>query len=109
MSPETYAVIVAGGRQRRVAPGEVVRVDRLRSGPGAEVTFDQVLLCEVDGAVHVGAPTVPGAKVLGRVVEERRDRKVIVFKMKKRKGYRKSRGHRQWCTLVRIEQIQPGA
>lgn len=109
MSPDTYAVIVAGGRQRRVAPGEVVRVDRLRSGAGSEVTFDQVLLCEVDGAVRVGDPVVPGARVVARVIEERRERKVIVFKWKKRKGYRKSRGHRQWCTLVRIEEIQPGA
>jgi large subunit ribosomal protein L21 len=73
------------------------------------VTFDQVLLCGVDGAIKVGAPTVPGAQVRARVIEERRDRKVIVFKMKKRKGYRKSRGHRQWYTLVRVEEIQPGA
>jgi large subunit ribosomal protein L21 len=99
---------VAGGRQHRVAPGEVVRVDRLRSAAGAEVVFDKVLLFEKGGAIRVGDPTVPGASVKARVIEERRDRKVLVFKMKHRKGYRKSRGHRQWYTLVRIEAIEPG-
>jgi large subunit ribosomal protein L21 len=106
---ESFAVIVAGGRQHRVTPGEVLRVDRLGAEPGAEVTFDKVLLCGGDGPLRVGTPTLPGATVKARVLDERRDRKVIVFKFKKRKGYRKIRGHREWFTLVRIEAIQPGA
>lgn len=109
MGAESFAVIVAGGRQHRVVPGEVLRVDRLSSEPGAEVTFDQVLLCGADGQIRVGNPVLPGAAVRATVLDERRDRKVIVFKFKKRKGFRKMRGHREWFTLVRIESIEPGA
>lgn len=108
VSDGNFAVIVAGGRQHRVTPGEVLRVDRLdpeTAGQDAEVTFDQVLLCSTGGQLRVGTPTVPGASVTARVLDEYRDKKVIVFKFKKRKGYRKLRGHRQYFTLVRIENI----
>ena len=76
--------------------------------PGAEVTFEQVLMTWHDGAAKVGTPTVPGAVVKAKVLAEARDRKVIVFKFKKRKGFRKSRGHREYYTLVKIESIEPG-
>ncbi len=109
MVAESFAVIVAGGRQHRVTPGEVLRVDRLGAESGAEVTFDKVLLVNAGGQLKVGTPAVAGATVKARVLEERRDRKVIVFKFKKRKGFRKIRGHREWFTLVRIEAIEPGA
>lgn len=110
MVAESFAVIVAGGRQHRVVPGEVLRVDRLPvSEPGSPVTFDQVLLCGSGADVQVGAPTVAGAAVRATVINEQRDRKVIVFKFKKRKGYRKIRGHREYYTLVRIDSIEPGA
>ncbi len=101
-----FAVIVAGGRQHRVTQGEVLRVDRLEAEPSSEVTFDQVLLCSTGGRVQVGTPTVAGATVTATVIDEYRDKKVIVFKFKHRKGYRKLRGHRQHYTLVRIESIQ---
>ena len=106
---QAFAVIVAGGRQHRVTQGEVLRVDRLGSDAGAEVTFDQVLLFGSGDNVKVGSPTLPGAVVRGRVLHEARDKKVIVFRYKKRKGFRKLRGHRQYYSLVRIEAIEPGA
>jgi large subunit ribosomal protein L21 len=106
---EAFAVIVAGGRQHRVTPGEVLRVDRLGSEAGAEVTFDKVLLWGSGSEVKVGSPTLPGAVVRARVLDERRDKKVLVFRYKKRKGFRKLRGHREYFTLVRIEAIEPGA
>ncbi len=109
MASESFAVIVAGGRQHRVVPGEVLRVDRIAAEPGSQVTFDQVLLCGSEGQLKVGSPTLAGAAVRARVLSEQRDRKVIVFKYKKRKGYRKIRGHREHFTLVRIEAIEPGA
>ncbi len=104
----SYAVIATGGRQVKVAPGETIKVDRLTAEVGQEVTFDRVLLLDTGGEVQVGAPQVSGAVVKATVVEEGRDRKVLVFKRKRRKMYRRSRGHRQYFTLVKIDSIQPG-
>ncbi len=106
MGSVSYAVIATGGRQVRVEPGALVKVDRLGLAPGEEVTFERVLLVGADDGVRVGDPVVPGAKVAGKVVEEGRDRKVLVFKKKRRKQYRRLNGHRQWYTLVRIESIE---
>lgn len=106
MSSESYAVISTGGRQLRVSPGDVVEVDRLAVEAGESVTFDRVLLCETGGGVKVGTPIVEGASVKGTVIEERRDRKVLVFKKKRRSTYRRSRGHRQYHTLVKIDSIE---
>jgi large subunit ribosomal protein L21 len=105
----SYAVIDTGGRQLRVEPGQLVRVDRLGRDAGAEVSFDNVLLVGDGDAVSVGAPRVEGARVRATVLSETRDRKVIVFKKKRRKQYRRTRGHRQWYTLVRIDGIESGA
>ena len=105
----SYAVIDTGGRQFRVEPGQLLRVDRLGRDAGAEVTFDNVLLVGDGDSVTVGAPSVDGARVRATVVDETRDRKVIVFKKKRRKGFRRTRGHRQWFTLVRIDGIESGA
>ena len=101
-----YAIIQAGGRQHRVTPGEVVRLDLMQSDQGSTFETDQVLLLQTDdGEVRVGTPVVPGAKVQGEVVEHMKDRKIIVFKRKRRKGYRRKQGHRQQYTLVRISEI----
>ena len=100
-----FAVITAGGRQARVEPGELVRVDRLAGEPGDEVTFDRVMLVGDDGGVRVGTPFLEGAVVRGRVVAQCRDRKVIVFRKIKTKQFRKTRGHRDYYSLVRIEEI----
>ncbi|UCF67075.1 MAG: 50S ribosomal protein L21 [Acidobacteriota bacterium] len=109
MAAESFAVIQTGGRQLRVEPGQLVLVDRLGQSSGETVTFDKVLLVGTGEGVHVGAPQVDGAHVRAEVVGESRDRKVIVFKKKRRKGYRRTRGHRQWYTLIRIEAIEPGS
>jgi len=106
MGSVSYAVIATGGRQVRVEPGALVKVDRLGLAPGDEITFEKVLLVAGEDGVKVGDPVVTGSKVLGRVVEEGRDRKVLVFKKKRRKQYRRLNGHRQWYTLVRIESIE---
>jgi large subunit ribosomal protein L21 len=102
-----YAIVQAGGRQVKVTPGSVVTVDGTAGEPGAEVTFDQVLLVEKDGGdVVAGAPFVANAKVLGVVDGEARGPKLRVFKKKRRKGFRKTRGHRSIFTRVRITDIQ---
>jgi large subunit ribosomal protein L21 len=102
-----FAIIQARGRQLKVSPGAVVEVDGTAGDPGAEVTFDQVLLVEKDaGEVLAGAPFVANAKVLAVVDGESRGPKLRVFKKKRRKGFRKTRGHRSVFTRVRITDIQ---
>lgn len=102
-----YAVIETGGKQYRVAPGDVVDVERIPgiSEESSEVLFDRVLLLGGDGDVQVGRPTVEGAQVRGVRVDDVRGPKIVVFKMKRRKGYRRKRGHRQNLLRVRIEDI----
>ena len=102
-----YAIIQAGGHQVRVTPGAVVEIDGQPGERGSEVTFDQVLLVAKDaGDVMAGAPYVANARVLGVVDGEARGPKLRVFKKKKRKGFRKTRGHRSVFTRVRITDIQ---
>ena len=102
-----YAIIQASGRQVRVTPGEVVEVDGTAGNAGDKLTFDQVLLVEKDaGDILAGAPFVANAKVLGVVDGESRGPKLRVFKKKRRKGFRKTRGHRSVFTRVRITEIQ---
>jgi len=101
-----YAIIRTGGKQYRVQPGDVVRLERLEAAVGASVTLDDVLLVGGEGGVRVGTPRVESAAVVGTVVEQDRDGKVRVFKYKKRKHYRRTRGHRQSYTAVRIERVE---
>ena len=101
-----FAIVDAGGRQEKVQPGVVVVVDRLEAEPGSEVTFDKVLLVETaDGSFVAGTPYVAGASVTGVVEAQGKGKKVVVFKMKRRKGYRRTRGHRTLQTRVRIDKI----
>ena len=101
-----YAIIQAGGRQVRVAPGATVQVDGTAGESGAKVTFDQVLFLAKDGGeLLAGAPFVAGAKVMGVIDGEARGPKIRVFKKKRRKGFRKTRGHRAVYTRVRITDI----
>ena len=100
-----YAVIRTGGKQYRVAPGDVVRVERLAGEVGAPVEFTEVLLAAGDGAVRVGTPLVEGVCVRGQILEQGRARKILVFKKKRRKNYRRRRGHRQSITTVRVTEI----
>ena len=101
-----YAVVKTGGKQYRVAEGDTIRVEKLAGEPGGSVTLDDVLLV-VDGeTVSVGKPTVEGAKVTAEVVEEGRARKVLVFKYRRRKRYRRKNGHRQPFTALKVTSIR---
>ncbi len=101
-----YAVFRTGGKQFRVQPGARLRIPSLDVEPGDSVTFDQVLLAgDGDETVQVGTPTVEGASVKAEVIRHGRDRKIIVFKRKRRKGYRRKQGHRQGFTEIRIEDV----
>jgi len=100
------AVFETGGKQYRAKAGDLVKVEKLGSEDGAKVTFDRVLLVNDDGKVTVGAPTVKNASVTAEVIEsERKDKKVIIFKMKRRKKYRRTLGHRQAFTQLRVTEI----
>ena len=101
-----YAVIETGGKQHKVTPGEIVRVERLEVEEGQPVAFDRVLLVADEKAVRVGTPIVPGAKVLATALGEGRAAKIIIFKKKRRKQYRRTKGHRQFFTAVRIDRIE---
>jgi large subunit ribosomal protein L21 len=104
-----FAIVEAGGRQEKVTPGTVVVVDRLEADPGAEYTFDKVLLVENDGGeVMTGKPYLAGATVTGVVEEQTKGKKIRVFKMKRRKQYRKAQGHRTLQTRVRVTGINHG-
>lgn len=100
-----YAIIRTGGKQYRVAEGQVVLVERLGSDEGEFVFDDVLLISDGDGGVTVGAPLVGGAQVKATILGELKAKKVLVFKMKKRKGYRRKRGHRQIHARVRIDSI----
>jgi len=101
-----YAVFQTGGKQFRAEPGSRLRIPSLTAEPGDTVTFDEVLLAgDSDENVKVGTPTVDGASVKAEVLRHGRGRKVIVFKRKRRKGYRKKQGHRQDFTEIRIDEV----
>lgn len=100
-----YAIVEIQGQQFKVEKDQKIFVHRLESEEGASLEFDKVLLVDNDGTVNVGTPTVEGAKVSCKVIEHVRGDKVLVFKKKRRKGYKKSRGHRQDFSQILIENI----
>jgi len=100
-----HAVILTGGKQYRVKEGDVLAVEKLDLEPGRKAQFDRVLLIEDGGTVQVGTPILDSAMVLGLVLENFKDEKVLVFKKKRRKQFRRTRGHRQQLTKVRITRI----
>jgi large subunit ribosomal protein L21 len=101
-----YAVLETGSKQYRVSAGDTLEVERLGVDAGQPVTFDRVLMVNNDGKVTFGAPTVASASVVADVVEHIRGEKKIAFKMKRRKGYHKTIGHRQELTVVKIKEIK---
>ena len=103
-----FAVIKTGGKQFRVKEGDILDVEKLDFEEGKKVTFDSVLLIEDDKNTLIGTPVVEKAQVVGEVVENFKDKKVLVFKKKRRKQYRKTAGHRQILTRVKIEKILTG-
>ena len=101
-----YAIIESCGKQYKVAEGDVVFFEKLDAEEGKKVTFVKVILVSEDGKVQVGAPYVKGAKVEGKVVSHGKGKKIIVFKMKAKKNYRRKQGHRQPYTKVEITTIK---
>jgi len=100
-----YAVIKTGGKQYRVSEGELLKVEKIEGNKGDTVLFDNVLMVSRDGDIKVGTPVVEGAKVTGEIITEMKSPKITVFKMKRRKGYRKKTGHRQKLTVLKIKEI----
>jgi len=100
-----YAVIKTGGKQYKVSAGDVLNFEKIEGGKGDIVSFDEVLLVSGDDDVRVGTPFVEGAKVVGEIISQIRGPKIIVFKMKRRKGYSKKTGHRQDLTSLKIKEI----
>lgn len=101
-----YAIVKVSGRQYRMEEGQQLYLNRLEGDEGDKVSFDEVLLKDNDGKVEVGAPTISGAKVDAKILEHLKGDKVVVFKKKRRKGYQKKNGHRQYLTKVQIEGIK---
>ena len=101
-----YAVIRSGGKQYRVSQGGSVRVEKLSGEVGSTITLDDVLMIGGEGDVKIGTPTVDGAAITGTIVAQGRGPKLRVFKMKRRKGYRRTHGHRQDYTEIRVDEIK---
>lgn len=102
-----YAMVEIGGQQYRVEKDKIIKTQKLQGEVGGNVTFDRVLLVAEGEQVRIGQPVVTGANVAGTIVDQFRDDKVIVFKKKRRKSYRRKNGHRQSLTKVRIDTITP--
>lgn len=103
-----YAIIKTGGKQVKVNAGDIIKIEKLEAEAGSAVKFDQVLLVSDGSNVQVGTPLVAGATVTGTVLEQKRDEKVIIFKKRRRQGYRRTKGHRQYLTVVHIGEIAAG-
>jgi large subunit ribosomal protein L21 len=102
---KVYAIIKTGGKQYRISPGDVLRVERLPGERGDEVILDQVLLVTDGVAVRVGQPLVANATVRTQIVRQGKGKKVLIFKKKRRKNYRRKQGHRQLFTALQINEI----
>ena len=100
-----YAIIRTGGKQYRVEPGDVIRVETLPGEVGAGVEFSEVLLCETEAGLSVGQPLVSEARVSGVIVGQEREPKILIFKKRRRKNYRRRQGHRQNVTAVRVVSV----
>lgn len=100
-----YAIVDIAGKQFKVAKDQYIYAPKMEGETGANVSFDNVLLLDKDGSVEVGAPSVKGVKVSGKILEHVKGNKVIIFKKKRRKGYTVKNGHRQQFTKVQIESI----
>jgi len=101
-----YAVIKTGGKQYRVAEGDILRVGKIKGEVGETVEFEEVLMVVNGERVEVGTPILENSKVVGEIVEQGKSKKVLVFKSKRRKGYRKKQGHRQHYTLLKVKEIK---
>ncbi len=101
-----YAVVATGGKQYKVKEGDVLEIEKLAGEVGAEITFDRVLMVSDGDNVSLGQPVIEGAVVSGNIVEQGKEKKVIIFKRKRRKRFRRKNGHRQMFTAVKIGSIK---
>lgn len=101
-----FAIVETGGKQYRVQEGLQIKVEKLDVDPAKEIELDKVLVVGEGGEVKIGTPYVEGAKVVCEVLGHGRGKKIIVFKKKRRKGYRKKQGHRQWFTALKVKEIK---
>ena len=100
-----YAVVRTGGKQYKVTPEQTLRVEKLPGAVGDTIEFDEVLLTSAE-AVKIGTPRVEGAKVMGTIMAQGRGPKIVIFKLKRRKNYRRKQGHRQDYTEIRVDKIE---
>jgi large subunit ribosomal protein L21 len=100
-----FAIILTGGKQYRVSPGDILRVERLPGERGDEVSLKEVLLVADDDSIQVGRPMLAGAEVKGAILRQGKAKKIIVFKKKRRKKYRRKQGHRQLFTALQVKEI----
>jgi len=103
-----YAVIATGGKQYKVSEGDTIRVEKLPGDVGTPITIDRVLMFSDGESVTIGQPVLPDVEVNGRIVEQGRAKKILVMKYKRRKGYRRKQGHRQYVTGLKIDSIKRG-
>ena len=101
-----YAIVDSGGKQYKVEEGEIFRIEKIQGDIGAPVSFDKVLMFSDGETVKAGCPFVENVAVTGHIVEQNKAKKVLVFKFKRRKGYRRKQGHRQTYTAVKIDSIK---
>jgi len=104
-----YAVVRTGGKQYRVSKGDKLKIEKIPGQAGEDVNFDDILMIGGGEDVKVGTPRIDGATVSARILEQDRSKKIVVFKFKRRKGYKRTQGHRQFYTRVEIAGIQPSA
>jgi len=100
-----FAVFKTGGKEYRVGKGDVIRVERIKGNVGDQVTLKDVLMVADEGMVHLGNPTLTNAVISGEIVRETKGKKVLTYKMKKRKNYRRMKGHRQTYTYLKVKDI----
>jgi large subunit ribosomal protein L21 len=100
-----YAVVATGGKQYKVREGQILRVEKIQGDIGSSVTFDKVLMTSDGEVVNIGQPVLENAEVNGHIIEQGKAKKIIVFKYKRRKRYRRKQGHRQQYTAVKIDRI----
>ena len=100
-----YAVIKTGGKQYKVSEGDLLKIEKISGDKGSVISFGEVLMVAKDGDVRIGRPFVEGVRVIGEIIDDARGPKISIFKMKRRKGFRKKTGHRQNLTQLKIKEI----
>jgi large subunit ribosomal protein L21 len=100
-----YAIIETGGKQYKVSENEIIKVEKLDAEEGSDFEFSKVILINKDGEITTGNPYLENARVIGEVLETKKDKKIIVFKFKRRKNYKRKKGHRQFYTKLKIKDI----